>query len=98
MARGDNRPLSVLREEKPGRYSEDLPNLYAATQDRRRHRVARAELNRRIADLGRDVKKGRDVTLEPGESVYHITGSDIRKVTDKKELARLARPGRTRAA
>jgi hypothetical protein len=75
----------VLREESPGQVQRRPPEGVREAQGRRRHRVARAELNRRIADLGRDVKKGRDVTLSKGESVYHIVGSDIRKVTDKKE-------------
>jgi hypothetical protein len=93
MARGDNRPLSKLREEKPGYYSEDLPALYASRKTEGATSVARAELNRRIAELGRTVKKGRDIVLDHGEGVYHITGSDIRKITDKKELARLAETG-----
>jgi hypothetical protein len=93
MARTDNRPLSVLRDEMPGRYSEDLPALYAERKTEGATSVARADLNRRIADLGRTVRKGHDITLEPGEGVYHVTGSDIRKVADKKELARLADTG-----
>jgi hypothetical protein len=69
--RSDNRPLSVLREESPGKYSEDLPSLYAARKTEGATAVARAELNRRLADLGRDRQARQDVTLEGRERLPH---------------------------
>lgn len=92
-ARTEQRSLAELREEAPGRYSENLPELYAARKAEGATAAARAELNQRIADLGTPVRKGRDLALERGESVYHVVGSDLRRVTDKKEIARLVDEG-----
>lgn len=90
--REETRPLKELREDQPGRYSEDLPSLVANRVARGAEDAARATLNRRLADMGRPVKRGQDVSLKPGEAVFHIKGSDIREVTDKAEIAKAARP------
>jgi hypothetical protein len=89
-ARAEQRTLRELREEQPGRYSENLPGLVANRVAQGSEDAARAGLNRRLGEVARPVKRGRPVELEPGEAVYHIKGSDIRKVTDESEIERAA--------
>jgi hypothetical protein len=93
-ARVEQRSLKELRAAEPGRYSENLPELFANRMTEGHVSVAKAELNRRLAGMGRDVKKGMDLPDGSGtQAVFHIKASDIRQVTDRKELARLADQG-----
>jgi hypothetical protein len=90
--RSEQRSLAELRKETPGRYSEDVPSLVANRVARGSEDAARAGLNRRLAGLGRPVGRGKTVDLKDGEAVFHIKGSDIRKVTDDAELQKIVAP------
>lgn len=91
-ARTEKRRLADVRDEKPGLYREDLHALAAERLAEGTTSAARADLNRELADLGEQVKRGHDISLGDGEAVFHVKGSDIREVTDPKELDRAARP------
>lgn len=87
-------PLKDLRETHPGEYNEDLAEIVGGRMAEGHESVARANLNRSLAAKGRDVRKGRDVPSGEGETaVFHIQGSDIRQVTDRKDLQELADKG-----
>lgn len=81
-ARTEKRPMREIRKEQPGRYSENLPSLVANRVAKGSEDAARADLNRRLGEMGREVKRGRQIDLKAGEAVFHIRGSDIRKVDD----------------
>lgn len=88
--------LAELRVSHPGEYVEDPGVLFASRmQDNAMARSA-AGLNRRIADMGRTFKPGMRVGT--GEAIYHLYGSDLRKLnpkTDRAELGRLGARGLT---
>jgi hypothetical protein len=88
-ARKDQRTLAEIRETDPGKYVEDLPTVFASRMQEGVLAVNRATLNRRLADMGKTVRPGQDVSLKAGEAIYHVRGSDIRKL-DAKEAARFA--------
>lgn len=92
-ARKEQRSLKELREQEPGKYSENLPELYAKRMDDATTSAARADLNRRVADVGRIVTRNKDLELKRGEAVFHVRGSDIRKVSDKTEVQKLIDEG-----
>jgi hypothetical protein len=91
-ARTEQRSLAELRTAEPGRYSEDLPRLFANRMAEGHGAVAKAELNRKLADMGRTIRKGHDVNLKANEAVFHVVGSDLRKV-DNKEVQRVLDKG-----
>jgi hypothetical protein len=90
--RAEQRTLKELRDEQPGRYSDDLPSLTANRVSSGAEDAARAGLNRRLATLGRPVARGKAADLADGEAVFHIKGSDIREVTDDAELQKIVAP------
>lgn len=74
--------LAELRDEHPGRYVEDPGVLFAGRMAEGNQAVVRAEFNRRLAETGRSLRRGRELEpqVRPGEAVYHVRGSDIREV------------------
>lgn len=92
-ARTETRTMAELRVKEPGRYREDLHSLVAERLAEGSKSVAQARLNQRIASIGRTVKRdGKPLTLQAGESLYHLKGSDLHKVTDQAEEARAVDP------
>jgi hypothetical protein len=75
--RKDARSLAEIRKLEPGKFSEDLPVLYANRMAEGARTSKKADLNRKLMDMGRQLKKGDDVTLKAGEKVYRVRGSDI---------------------
>jgi hypothetical protein len=90
-ARTEKRRLADVRNEKPGLYREDLDVLAGERLAEGTTSAARAELNRELADLGEHVRRGHDLHIGDGEAVFHVKGSDIREVTDPKELDKITR-------
>lgn len=89
--RQDRRTLAEIREESAGKYIEDPGVLYAARMAEGAMSVTRAEFNRRLASAGRPLRRGRAADLAPDEAVYHIVGSDIRRLDLKKDAAEIRR-------
>jgi hypothetical protein len=83
--------LAELRASHPGQYVEDLPAVVGRRMEEGHTAVARAEFNRAIAETGHTLKKGQFRAPGEGESVYHIVGSDIRKVATR-DAAKALRP------
>jgi hypothetical protein len=78
----------------PGEYNEDAALAYLNRVASGHRDVTQAQLNRRIADdLGRAVKPGRPIELADNEQVFHLKGSDLNAVNDKRELAKIAERG-----
>jgi hypothetical protein len=48
----------------------------------------KAKLNRRLLDMGRRVRKSDEVELGDGEKIFNVKGSDIREVTEPREIQR----------
>ena len=89
--RTDDRTLAEIRQAEPGKYVEDPGALLAARMSDSAIARSRAELNRRLGDLGRRIKQRAPVDVRSGEAVYHLKGSDIRmldlrKAEDQREL------------
>ena len=90
-ARTDQRSLAEIRQAEPGKYVEDPGALLAARMSEGAVARSRAELNRRLGELGRRVRQHAPVDVRQGEAVYHVKGSDIRmldlrKAEDQREL------------
>jgi hypothetical protein len=79
-ARTDQRTLADIRKSDPGKYVEDPGVIYAARMTEGARSASKATLNRRLGEMGRRVRKGKPVDLGPNEAVYHIQGSNIRKL------------------
>jgi hypothetical protein len=78
----------------PGQYNEDAALAYLNRVASGHRDITQAQLNRRIADdLGRAVKPGRPIELADNEQVFHLKGSDLSAVNDKRELAKIAERG-----
>lgn len=78
--------LAEVRKTDPDLFSEDAAAIYADRMVKSAVSRNRAELNRRLLDIGRRVRPGQAFEVKPGESIWHVKGSDIRQVTDH-ELA-----------
>jgi hypothetical protein len=90
--RKEKRRLADIRKDSPGRYREDLHALSAERLAQGTSSAAKAELNRTLGGLGRDVKRGKPIDLKDGEAVFHIKGAEIVEVTDRKLLDRIVKP------
>ncbi len=89
--------LAEKNAENPGKYSEDLAQVYANRASLSSRSIAQARFNQKIAkEAGRPVKPG-NITEQLGEhdAVYKLDGSDLVKITkkNKTEWAQLERKG-----
>lgn len=90
-----NLPLSELRQKFPGQYEEDIGKIQAGRMSAGKESIARAELNQRLAKMGKPVRadeSGR-VLMGEGEGVYHIVGSNITGPLDKQARQALMEKG-----
>ncbi len=85
--------LAEKAAKYPGEYNEDAALALANRLASGGRAVAQAELNRRIARIGRPVRAGEDLKLADGEQVFRHVGSDLTAVTDKVMLKRIAEKG-----
>lgn len=91
--REDRRTLTEIRKTDPEKFTEDAAVLYANRLIESHIASNKATLNRRLLDMGRRVRKGDDVQVGAGEKVFAVKGSDIREVTEKRELQRFVDEG-----
>lgn len=96
--RKEQRTLAEIRKTDPGKYVEDAPALLANRLVEGGVARRKAELNRRLADMGQRVKKGATINpatlADRGEAVFHIKGSNVRELNlknkdDIRELERV---------
>lgn len=92
--REDRRPLSAKLkddtvENKP---STNVPLVRANYTMETASSVANARLKRDLADLGKPVRaKNGAVSLDAGESVYHLAANKLRKLDPKKDAGEIAK-------
>jgi hypothetical protein len=79
------RKSGMLRDEKPGRFSEDAGVIEAVRASEHSRSLAKAEMNRALSRVGRKFDKNKDVTdqLRDNEAVYKANGADLVRVSEK---------------
>lgn len=81
-ARKAHAPMAELRPG--GAYSQDLALLHAARAAKGAKARAAAQLNRDLAEIGRQVKPGREFDRPAdGEALYRLRGADLQVVAEK---------------
>lgn len=83
------RQAGTLREKNlknPGRYSEDMGVIEATRASQSSRSLAKAEMNRSLAGVGRKLDKNYSARdqVSDGEAIYRVDGADLVRVPEKE--------------